>query len=409
MLDVSFLGQPVAKLPIVYRYRDGWLRSRILRAIEEMLRKNGKRLSGAAPDTLVQSISNAGLFDEFVPFCDWPTKRSRTLARQADAALGAFCQGDSRDFILFAHESANLFDSGVWPMASQRCFVLEEVVVAAATLPAVMKYYWSVTDLPYCPVDHGAIQRQLLLGGFDKQYPDLGQFIPAVDRAMLSRYDAGSGAFATDDAVNETATERSYVLRPLRRLLESDADAIQDLVCGIEVKLRRQLLTADEVLTEMYGVTRDLLREADDRETEGAAEPRSLYRVVLWTVSTIVGLPHLAEVAEASYEKLGDRPEPFLAEFDFICRDFVRRLSCDVDNPFPDLWTDIEHILAQFIDFPDVEYPTREGSLLLELAEYLARLQDYAFNPAWMKRLTTLLQHAVEARRRRQGTLEDIA
>ena len=183
VLDVSFLARPDISSPIIYRYRDGLLVPRVRQTVQEMLKRSGGGLRGATADTIVQSISDSSLFDEYITFCEWPKKRSRTLARLADGVLEVLCAGGSNGFILFAPENANLFDSGAWPRAAECCLVVEEAVVSAAWLPAIMKYYWSVTDLPNCPIDRDAIQRKLLKIEFEKRYAAPGQFFkPSIGR-----------------------------------------------------------------------------------------------------------------------------------------------------------------------------------------------------------------------------------
>lgn len=411
MLDVSFLAWPDVSRPIIYRYRDGLLLSRVRRTIQEILEGNGGGFRATTPDTLLQSMKHPSLFDNYITYFEWPKNRSRTLGSLADGVLEELREAKSQGLFLFAPENANLFDSAEWPMAAEHCLVVEEAVVSAASLPEIMAYYWSVTDLPYCPVDRGAVQRQLLSREFDKRYSALGQFFAAVDRVMLLHYEAESGTFSESRLANEEASERSSILRPLRRLLENNSRAIEDLVQGVEIKFRQQGLVGAEIVTQMYDVARDLLKQI-----VGAGSPRVAAddarlnrRKVLWAVCTLVGLPRLLRTAEATHERLADQPETFLADFDLLCRDFQRRLSCDDRNPFPDWWVDVEDILVRFADYCDVPWPSPEERVLLALSESLAGFQGGTFKPPWMGRLTALIQRASEARHRQQKALESLA
>ena len=329
------------------------------------------------------------------------------MAQLADGVLQALCVGDPKRLILFAPENANVFDSAAWPRVSDCCLVIDEVSVSADSLPAIMEYYWSVTDLPICPVDRAAIQRHLLTNGFDKKYSTLGEFFQAVDRTMLLHYEANSGKCARPRSENDAVLERSNILRPLRRLLEGGAGAVEGLVQGIEVKLRQRLLGVDEVLAEMYEVARNLLEEVRGARADAPATEIWLsHRKLLWTVGVLIGLPRMADDVEALHEKLADQPETFLAQFDFFCRDLQRRLISDADNPFPDWWLELNDVLNRFANYSDAQWPSAEDRVLSALSECLAQARAKAFNAPWARRLAAIVGLAVDARSRRLSAPE---
>src|SRR6185312_3215622 len=132
------------------------------------------------PDTLLQNLTHPGLFDDYVTFFEWPKERSRKLGALSDDVLEAVRKDGSQKFVLFAPASANIFDNAGWPSTAERCLVVEEPLVAAAALPAIMRYYWSATDLPFCPMDRDAVERQLFATQYDKRFPGLGEFFSAV-------------------------------------------------------------------------------------------------------------------------------------------------------------------------------------------------------------------------------------
>jgi len=409
ILDVSFLAQPDVSRPIIYRYRDGLLLSRVRKKIQELLDRDGGGFRATTPNTLIQTVKHAGLFDDYVPYFEWPKNRSRALASLATGVLEELREGDSQKVVLFAPENSNLFDSAEWLQATEHCLVIEEAVTSAASLPEIMKYYWSMTDLPYCPLDRGLVQLQLLSLEFDKRYPRLGQFISAVDRAMLLHYEAEGGTLSASCLTNKDAVERSNILRPLRRLLENEPEAIEDLVYAVEIKLRRQLLAADEIAVQMFELARDLLREDGGGDEPSHAAEDDRLRKVLWAVTCLVGLPHLLRTAEAMHELVADPPETFLAQFDLLCRDFQRRLSCDSRNPFADWWSAVESILIRFEQGCDMPWPSSEERLLSALSESLAGLQGKTDKAPWVRRLATIVRRATAVRYRRQIALESLA
>lgn len=400
MLDVSFLLKPDLTQTIIYRYQTGIFVPRVRRCIGQLLDAQGGGLNEVEPGMLAPHVMSPSLFDQFTLFCNWPLSSStRKRVEQAEDVLDIVGRPEARQFILFARNDAVIFQLPLWNEAITRCLFLEEPTVSERTLAATLTYYAAATDLPYCPVHQMHLQDVLLSRFVHSGFPSLDEFLKEVDRTLLVDYDARSGRF-DEVSFHDRQEDRSYVLRPLRLVIEGRTHAIVSVLEGLEVRLRQKGISAHEVLRDLLDISRDLLSEIAV-PGRGSSESGLESRTVLWSLAILVASEQLQNAATDFDETLTDQADTFLVNIDFLCRDFQRRLSGHIRNPVADWWPALERILSRFANDSSTSNAGPDGRIILALHAYQSRPATSAPLPAWARRLSAPIATAVAIREKR--------
>lgn len=219
---------------------------------------------------------------------------------------------------------------------------------------------------------------------------------------MLLDFDDSSGMLIERDSLDEHEG-RSSVLRPLRRLFVGGSSAVEELLQGVEVKLRQQSLSRPEIVSAMYDLARDLLLEKIENEDGSAfgAARLSSQSVVLWAISILIGIRRASQIDLTRSNVLSNAPDTFLVEIDCLCREFKRRLLSGDANPISDWWDELKLALSRFAEDSDARWPSPEVRLLVALDGLLRSVGDRELLPSWMRRLSTVVVQASDLRSQR--------
>jgi hypothetical protein len=372
----------------------------VRQAIERKLDVSKRYMASVSPAELIAGLLSSALFDDIIHFCDWPFPETRGARAIAPNILQALAQQELRPVIIFAPYSSLIFRDPLWGEAERTCMVVEEPVVSPATLESVLSYLGSATDVPHCPAQESKFIEYF--GKFIEQEGEcaLTEFAHVFDEALLLHTDA-SGVFRSPpaDAVGER--NRSYILAPLRRLVEGgDPSAAKELFEGVGIKYRRYAWTVGELLVELQQATQKMLLSSESKSRRWSNAQSRLsgegtdLSLVLWAVTLISGTREVGELVKREREDFAPRPDVSLAIFELWVRDFVSRSRAGAtDNPIPDLWSELRAMLDWYAAQTD-DRPNPLQRLIAALSTHLQRWPSPASQPNWIMRLSYLIEEA---------------
>ena len=255
MLDVEFLMSPLYAPVLVYRYRSGFLRSKVKRAIECEALKQGLSLLARPADEMFY----VPLFDDYYCQYDWPVGRAASIKKTIPQVI-SYLKCPDLPIALFAREGDRLFQDATWSEAEDACLVLEEPQVELSTVDPVLRYLEAQTDFVG---EQNLLNQpklsQYLLGRVEEMGSmELLEFIHIFEETILLYCDPVTNVF-TAPLREEERFDRSLILGPARRLLDRhNVLDIQEMVKGFERKYRRGW-SISNLVTEFHHVVRRLL------------------------------------------------------------------------------------------------------------------------------------------------------
>jgi DNA polymerase III delta prime subunit len=405
MRDIDFLlaaraGDPLpSDRALVYRYRSGALRPRMIAALREIAAGRGLTLQLDKPP-LMAGFDQANFFFPQLLLFDWPARTSSKFAigelGRSLAFLAARPDGPSVHFLDVAGEIAR---DPMWEAVARVALVIEEPAITRESLPSVLRYLAATTDL--APGAH-LLGQHRFFASFTGLIDERAK-LPAVIQAFEERV-----LLCTDPATNlydDTRYRRDLIGRLGRRLLlphlrdlvalRRERDLV-DLLCGFDERRAERGWSVHELVTVVYRITGRLLEPvSDQRRSRSEARSRvAPHRVakgaVLWAALLLAwedALINSVREDEAGYRRGPDLIVPALAG---LGRDFLAREDrAEAGDPLEGRWPSVAHTLGRCgtdvrDDWGDPLEGVR-GGFLRGLAAALAR--DHDEKPDWFRDL----------------------
>ena len=243
MRDVDFLLAAASgdllpmDRPLVYRYRSGVLRSRMIAAVRRLAERRGLELRREQPP-LLAGFDQADLFRGQLLLFDWPSGPTKGFSRRAlERSLSLLATRADGPSVHFVDLISRVGRDPGWEAVARGALVIEEPTITRDSLLPVLRYLVATTDLA-----PGAD----LLGqrGFVASFAGLVEEragLPAVIQAFEERV-----LLCTDPATNwydEVRYRRDVVGRQGQRALlphlrdlvalRREGDLV-DLLCGLD-------------------------------------------------------------------------------------------------------------------------------------------------------------------------------
>jgi hypothetical protein len=410
MCDVEYLLDPqTVSRPIVYRYRSGVLISAVHSALDRMVGQQGRYFLPADPFEFHEALSGTTLFDESIQFCYWPRRKTRAVAKQGWEIVRALADDDSRPGILFAHIEDSIFKQPNWSRVGRRSLILDEAVASPEAVGRIVDYLFTVTDLPSCPIDRSRVIRHFQIVLEQEGREGFDQFAHRFDVAMLLHCDADTGKFAPPPPQVADSLDRSYIMGPLRRLVEGQREeAIDDLVVNLGVRLRIRGEKAVRILSSLCELTTILLDHKGAGTERGGVSKggegtRFDTEVVLWSAVLLVWGHRMLIAQSRVNEKLVPMADASLTLLAQMVRDFYTRATTGCQsNPIFDLWPEIQIVLRDYSESRAlIPRPRARDQTIAALAARLAAGRSNSLRPGWIAELDQLMSIAVDKRNER--------
>ena len=363
MRDIDFLlaaraGDPLpSDQALVYRYRSGALRPRMIAALREIAAGRGLTLQLDKPPLMVGFDQADFFFGQMLLF-DWPAQTSSKFAigelARSLAFLAARPDGPSVHFVDVAGEIGR---DPRWEAVARVALVIEEPAITRDSLPSVLRYLAATTDLA-SGVD--LLGQREFFASFTGLINERAK-LPAVIQAFEERV-----LLCTDPATNRydgTLYRRDLIGRLGRRLLlphlrdlvalRRERDLV-DLMCGFDERRAERGWSVYELVTDLYRMTVRLLEPVSDRRRSrsGARSRVAPHRVaegaMLWAALLLAWedpLINSVHEDEAGYRRGPDLIVPALAG---LGRDFLAREDrAEAGDPLEGRWPSVARTLGR--------------------------------------------------------------
>ncbi len=392
MRDVDFLlaalaeGPPPLDRTLVYRYRSGVLRPRVLAALRAAAERRGDGLAtgrlpltpGFAEDSLVGGLT-----------ChDWPARPTRVFGGDAiGVSLARLAEGLDPPSVHFVPHDGPVGRHPGWSAVERGALVLKEPVITSESLLPVLRYLAAATDLAR---DADLLAQPLFVQGFAHLIEDragLPEIMREFDERVLLCTDPVTHRY--DDACRRHDLMRQAGRRaPLSHLrdlaaLRRERDLV-DLLDAFDERRAECGWTAVSSAADLYRTASRLLEPVPDPGRTGSA-PRSRVSpdrveegallwaalVLAWEESVGRGIREEAD----GYRRGPDFLVPALAG---LGRDFLARGDrAETGDPLTGRWAAVANALRRCgPDGPDDgadRLATARNGLVRGLAAALAR------------------------------------
>ncbi|WP_162243326.1 hypothetical protein [Methylobacterium sp. Leaf399] len=415
MRDVDFLlaaltGDPLpTDRPMVYRYRSGALRTRMIVALRDLVERRGLELSRERPP-LGPEFDEAPLWfshlPQPVPLFDWPARTSRRKSPDttkaplsADALHASLARlSNSLDVpgIHFVEHGSKVDQHPGWDTVRRAALVIEEPKITSESLQPVLRYLAATTDL--------ALGADLLgQRGFLTSFTDLIEErvgLPAVIQAFEER--VLLCVDPTTHLYDDVRYQRDVSGRQVQRVLVPylrdlvalrREDDLVDLLSGFDERRATWGWSAYRLVVELYKAAGRLLESTSDRLAvrANAYSRVAAYRItegaVLWGALLLVWEDTFVRSVredDVGYRRGPDLVVPGLAG---LGRDFLAREDqAEACDPLDGRWSALGRSLGRCgTDDRDDSLANARGSLVRVLHAALAR--DDEERPDWFRHL----------------------
>jgi hypothetical protein len=378
-LDVEWLLCPTSfEGVLIYRYRSGILRRRLLQHLRELAQRSSAEIAYCDAAEAKALWSVPGLFDE-IRICDVSGQSNNAIQNLLALAIDA----PAAPTAILMPASFSRFD----PPAGILC--VEEPYVTKSNIGKVGQFLVETSDLISLDLKlrKDALNSHLCRWIEDRGKALLPEAMQEFDHAILSLFNLGCRE-TVRVAQGFEVTSRSRLVASLRRFLASEgAFALSDLLQSLAIKKERGWNTLDLV---------DDLVQASLRvaETSGSVSISSNGRgrkrlsgsvVVTEEVALLWSALLLAWSRSLASDQVDQDQIEVLVEFEHLCRDFRKRLDNLAGDPLSGCWTRLRGVFRATSDIDESEGADpdpRKGMLRLISRENL----DCRGYP-WMEKL----------------------
>ena len=397
MRDVDFLlaaladGPPPLDRTLVYRYRSGALRPRVLAVLRAAAERRGDGLAtGKLP--LGPGFAENGLVGGLTCH-DWPARPSRVINDDAiGVSLACLAEGLHPPSVHFVPHDSPVGRHPGWDAVERGALVLVEPLITGESLLPVLRYLTAATDLAR-GVDF--LAQPLFIEGFEHLIEDrtgLPEIMREFDERVLLCTDPVTHCY--DDACHRRdLVRRSGRRAPLPHLrglvaLRRERDLV-DLLDAFDERRAERGWTTASLATDLYRTAGRLLEQTTGLVKDGS-DPRSQVSpnrfeegAVLWAALVLAWEDSMdrgiREEADG-YRRCPDLLVPALAS---LGRDFLARGNrAEISDPLAGQWAAVARTLRRCSpdglgDGTD-RLATARGVLVSRLNAALARIQPRA-------------------------------
>ncbi len=410
MRDVEFLlaalsGDPLpADRPVVYRYRSGVLRRRMIGALRKIALGRGLVLERRTPPLPMLYGWMVDL--KQLPLVDWSirvpkgagTEKNRPPLDHAGLERSLGHLADSLDVpgIHFVEHRSRVGRHPGWAAVERGALVIEEPVVTRESLRPILRYLAANTDL--APGADLLGQRGFVasFAGLIEERANLPAAIQAFEERVLLCTDRATDRYDVTLYRRDVGGRqgRRSLLPHLRDLvaLRRERDLV-DLLCGFDERRAERGWSAYRLMTELYTRAGRLLEPVSDRRPSRAGERARVapHRVaegaVLWAALVLAGEDTF--VRGVREDKVGYRrgPDLLVPALSALGRDFLAREDrAEAGDPLAGQWPDVARCLCR-CGKDDLDDPLERvrGGLVRALDAALARGEEA--RPDWFGQL----------------------
>ncbi|MBR1240262.1 hypothetical protein JQ620_09010 [Bradyrhizobium sp. AUGA SZCCT0274] len=381
ILDVEWLLCPTSfEGVLVYRYRSGILRRRLLRHLRELAQRSSVEITYCDAAEAKARWSVPGLFDE-MRICDLSAHKNHKAVR---GLLASAIDNPAAPTAIFLPASFSGFDL---PAGVLR---VEEPYVTKSNIRKVTQFLAETSDLisPELRLRYAELHSHLRRWIENHGKALLPEAIQEFESAILQlSHQRHHDSATTADQGFEAAT-RSRLIVSLRRFLASDgAFALSDLLQALAIKKERGWNAPDLVddlvqaslrvieTSDSVSITPDSRgRERLSGSVFVAEEVALLWSALLLTWSDSFAL----DQADS------DRVE-MLVEFEHLCRDFRRRLEDLAEDPLSGCWTRLRGVFRATSEIDESE--TGDQDPRKEIVRVILRKTLNRQGYPWMEKL----------------------
>ena len=413
MRDVDFLlaaltGDPLpAARPMLYRYRSGALRTRMIATLRDLVARRGLQLRCERPP-LRPGFDQPTVWFNQVPLLllDWPARTSRHSSTETEKPwLTADALRDSLALlsvrldvpgIHFVEHGSKVDRHSGWDAIERSALVIEEPLITRESLQPVLRYLAATTDL-------GRGIDLLGQNGFVSSFADLIEeraglpaIIQAFEERVLRCTDPETHRY--DDACYQRDVVRRQGRRKLLPHLHDFValrreDDLADLLCGFDERRKERGWSTYRLVVELYRAAGRLLEPVSDRRPVRAsarahvARRRIAERAVLWAALLLAWED--ASIRSVREDEVGYRrgPDLVIPVLAGLGRDFLAREDrAEAGDPLDGRWSAVGCSLCRCgTDDADDLLAKARGSLVRALNAALARGDEE--RPDWLRHL----------------------
>lgn len=337
MLDVEFIAdsRPLTK-PILYRFRTGALKQRVIVAILAWSESQGLIFEQSESDEFVLAAA-AHLWDAYV-VSEFP-KDSDLWHRKRERYLGVLARQNEGRTALFVPFDLPLDEAEIWPQVRDEVLVIEEPEVSELTLPNILRCLEASTDLAS---GAGFCDRPEFKRIFDRLYKaghltDMSLVINAFEQVVLGCWDPPNRIFAPEAIEIEDEMRRAHSLSAhLRDLVALGTSAVLLAFVSEAAGRLAEVRSSEKLIAEVVRATKRLLRKTDD-ETDG--------RALIWTAVLIARLISVAKTnGSNSLARAGS--DLTIVRLEQAARDFLLRANeAGLQDPLQGLWPRLREVV----------------------------------------------------------------
>lgn len=362
MRDVDFLLAALADDPplldrtLVYRYRSGVLRPRVLAVLRAAAERRGDRLmTGRLP--LAPGFAETGLVGGLM-FHDWPARPSLDVGSDAiEFSLDRLAGSLHPPSVHFVPHGGPVGQHLGWGAVERGALVLEEPLITGESLLPVLRYLTAATDLA-CGADF--LAQPLFVQGFEHLIEDragLPEIMREFDERVLLCTDPVTHRY--DDACRRRDLVRRFGRRtPLAHLrnlaaLRQEHDLV-DLLDAFDERRAERGWTTVNLATDLYRTAGQLLEQGSDPGKDGS-DPRSHVSpdrfeegALLWAALVLAWEDSISRAIREEADGYRRGPDFLVPALAGLGRDFLARGDREeTDDLLAGQWTAVARALRR--------------------------------------------------------------
>lgn len=393
ILDIDWLLCPISfEGVLIYRYRSGILRRRLLRHLRELAEQSSVVITYCDAAEAKARWFEPGLFDE-IRICDLSAHKNNRAVR---GLLASAIDTPAAPIAILMPASLSGFDM---PAGILR---VEEPYVTKSNIRKVTQFLVETSDLisPELRLRYAELHSHLRRWIGDHGKASLPEAIQEFDYAILRLSNHGHHKGPTTAERDFEAANRSRLIVSLRRFLASEgAFVLSDLLQALAIKKDRGW-NARDLVDDLVQASLRVIETIDSVSITRASWGRErLSRPVfvaeevalLWNALLLAWSDSLA-LDQADLDRV-----KIIVEFEHLCRDFRKRLEDLAGDPLSGCWKRLRGVFLATSGMDESETGDQDPrkEILRVISRKTLNRQDYP----WLAKLHRTAVRALSFRR----------